>query len=98
MSYTDDQLAKNSALLSTHSTVKDYDVGLSKKLPSGTTLSIGQDAGRASSSLSGLTHNPVYESKTTVAIEQDLGRNFFGVKDRGDVKVAMKDVENAEFI
>ena len=30
-------------------------------------------------------------------IEQDLGKNFFGIKDRGDVKVVLIDIESAEY-
>jgi len=98
LEYDNNQLASNSTLAASESDNRDYLLGLTKKLPTGTTLSVDQGSGRGWTTSSAVIMNPAYESSFGVTIEQELGRNFFGRQDRGSVKVAMKDVQNAEFV
>ena len=95
--YRNDQSKKTSTIAGTKTIDNDYNVGISKKLPTGTTLNIDMTNNRnwtdSSSSSSPLTH----DSTLGVTIEQDLGKNFLGLQDRGDIKVTLVDIENAEY-
>lgn len=94
--YTDDKSAKNSTLLADHSTSRDFSVGVSKSFSSGTEVSVEHVNSRGwRIPASNVTYNPDYNSSVSLTVEQDLGKNFFGLQGRGNVKVAMKDVENA---
>jgi outer membrane protein TolC len=96
-SYVDDRLAKSSLFLGERVITREFDLGLSKSLPSGTTLSAGQTLGRERISGDTALFDSSYRAETRLTLAQDLGRNFFGVRDRGLVKIARKDVENAEY-
>lgn len=95
--YRDDQHKRTSTILGTKTVDNDYNVGLSKKLPTGTTISIDLDNNRnfnnATFSTSPLTHDSTFG----VTVQQDLGKNFLGIQDRGDVKITLIDIENAEY-
>ena len=95
--YSNDQSKRTSTILGTKTVDNDYNVGLSKKLPTGTTLSVDLENNRnfnnAVFASSPLTH----DSTLGVTVEQDLGKNIFGVQDRGDIKITLKDIENAEY-
>jgi len=94
--YQDDQKAKSSTIFG--STVETgYNVGLSKKLPSGTTLRLDMTNNRHKTTSSFATSPLLYESTLSVTLEQELGKNFFGLKDRGEVKITQLDIENAKF-
>jgi len=83
--YRDDQHKRTSTILGTKTVDNDYNVGLSKKLPMGTTVSVGLDNNRnfnnATFSTSPLTH----DSTLGVTVQHDLGKNFLGIQDRGNV-------------
>jgi len=98
VSYQDDRLSRNSTLLADRVTNQAYTAGLWKSFPSGTTLSVEQSFDREWTSGSSAVYNPGHEAVTRLSVEQDLGRNFFGTADRGRVKIAMKDVENAQYL
>ncbi len=95
--YRNDQSKQSSTLAGTKALDNDYNLGVSKLLPTGTTVSVDMDNNRnwtdSSVSSSPLTHG----STLGVTIEQDLGKNFLGIQDRGDVKVTLVDIENAEY-
>ncbi len=95
--YANDQSKSASAFAGTKTMDNDYNVGLSKKLPTGTQVSLDMTNNRrwtdSSSSSSPLTH----DSTLGVTIEQDLGKNFLGLQDRGDVKITLIDIENTEY-
>ncbi|MDP8213290.1 MAG: TolC family protein [Candidatus Zapsychrus exili] len=95
--YANDQSKPASATAATEVVDNDYNVGLSKKLPTGTTVDIDMTNNRqwtdSSSASSALSH----ESDLGLTISQELGKNFFGIQDRGDVKVRAIDIENAEY-
>lgn len=98
-SYAADDSTKNSTLLSDRVTSRAFSAALSKKFSTGTEISVMHGSDRAwGSSPSSIFYNPAYDSAASVTVSQDLGKNFFGLQDRGDVKVTMKDVENATFL
>ena len=99
LEYHDDKSAKNSTLLAGRSTSRQASASVSKKFPSGTTVTLEHAASRdwddpAVSSV----YNPGYDTSMGITVEQELGRNFFGLQDRGNVSVAVKDVEQARFL
>jgi len=75
----------------------DYNIALSKKLNFGTTLSVALQNNRnwtdSAFAVSPLTHDSVLGVK----LEQELGKNFFGLKDRGTIKITRLNIENAEY-
>lgn len=75
----------------------DYDIGISKKLPTGTTISVDQTNSRAWTDSTAVTMNPSHDSSLGVTVSQDLGKNFFGIQDRGEVKITQIDIENSEY-
>ena len=95
--YRNNQLAQTSTLFGTKVVDNDYNVGLSKKLPSGTTISIDMQNNRSWTNSSFATSNPSHDSSLTATVQQDLGKNFLGIQDRGDVKITKIDIENSEY-
>ncbi|MEW5894643.1 MAG: TolC family protein [Candidatus Omnitrophota bacterium] len=97
-SYSDDQSANNSTLLSDRTTTKEIKAGLSKIFPTGTEVSLDQTVQRVWSKDGFVTLNPAYDSTTALTVEQDLGRDFFGRQSRASVKIAVKDVQNTDLL
>ena len=95
--YRRDQSKQTSTIFGTKATSNDYNVGVSKKLPTGTTLSTELRNNRNASN-SAFTTSPVtHDSTWGITLEQDLGQNLFGIQDRGQVKVTKLDIEQAEY-
>ncbi len=95
--YHKDQSARTSTLSATESRANDYNIGLSKKLPSGTTVETDLTNNRGSSNSGTNTTSPYYDSALGVSLTQEFGKNFFGLQDRGHIKVTRIEIENAEF-
>ncbi|MDP8253512.1 MAG: TolC family protein [Candidatus Kaelpia aquatica] len=76
---------------------KSFSMGLEKTLPTGSTIELKAEDGRTSSSLSTVTISPNYETSGTLALTQPLGKNFFGLQDRGEIKITKIDIENAKY-
>lgn len=95
--YRNDQSKRTSTILGTKTVDNDYNVGLSKKLPTGTTISMdltnNRNFNNATFAASPLTH----DSALGFTVEQDLGKNIFGIQDRGDVKITLIDIENTQY-
>ena len=95
--YRNDQSKQASTIAGTKVVNNDYDLGASKKLPTGTTVSADMTNNRLSTD-SAFTSSPLtHDSTLGVTIEQELGKNFFGILDRGNVKIALIDIENTEY-
>ena len=95
--YKDDQTKSASAFSGTHSEAHDYNFGVSKKLPTGTTLGLYSDNQRYWTDSPYTTINPAHDSSIELALSQDLGKNFFGLKDRSDLKITKIDIENVHY-
>jgi outer membrane protein TolC len=74
-----------------------YSADIYKKLPTGTTVSLGVKADKEKTNSSFSTINPSYESLAEVSITQSLGRNFFGLADRAEIKITKLDIKNSDF-
>ncbi|MDD3375282.1 MAG: TolC family protein [Candidatus Omnitrophica bacterium] len=96
--YRKDKSAKTSSFSGSRSVTNDYDVGINKKLPTGTTLSLDQTNNRTWTDSSYVTTNPSHDSSLGFTVSQDLGRNFFGIQDRGDIKVTQIDIQNLQYV
>jgi outer membrane protein TolC len=92
-SYTDDELASTSAYLGDKSLEAEYNFGISKKLPTGTTIEADLVHSRDYSDSEMVTVNPAHESSLQLTLRQPVGKNFFGLEDRGKVKIATLNYE-----
>lgn len=96
--YTDDRLQRSSTLLGTASQTTVYEAALSKKLPTGTTLGAGVEHTRSWSDSPFASTNPAHDARVSLSVKQAVGKNFFGLLDRSEVKLTRLDIENAEYI
>ena len=96
-SYNHDKKKQASTLLANEKKDSEFSLGLEKKLPTGTTLYFDAYTleEKTDSTLSAL--NPYHEVKLGVSLTQELGRNFFGLADRANIKITKLDIENSEF-
>lgn len=95
--YSHDKKDTLTTLVGTEKKDITYSVGLTKKLPTGTTLSFEADSIKEKTNSQFTTLNPSYESLTKASVKQELGKNFFGLADRADIKVTKLDIENSDF-
>ncbi|MCF7894973.1 MAG: TolC family protein [Candidatus Omnitrophica bacterium] len=95
--YTYDKKDTVSDLVGTNKKNVTYSAGITKKLFTGTTLSLDAESIKEKTNSSSITLNPNYESLAEVSISQELGKNFFGLADRADIKITKLDIENSDF-
>lgn len=95
--YTDDQKKTTSTIFGTKSTEQEYGIGLAKKLPSGTTIDLDFADERSFSNSAFTSLSPAHQATVRFSIHQPLGNNFFGLLDRGQVKITQIDVANSDF-
>ncbi|MDD5070531.1 MAG: TolC family protein [Candidatus Omnitrophica bacterium] len=81
-SYDDDQSQNSTSFSGTRSLNKDYSLAFTKKIPSGTTLTVSAYQDRSWTDSTFVSINPSNQSKLTFSLKQELGRNFFGTIDR----------------
>jgi len=95
--YRDDQ--SESPISTSATKVRDntYSLGVAKKFLTGTEISLSAEDGRSSSNSSVVSTNPYHEAKGTITIKQPIGKNFFGLADRSDLKITQIDIENVEY-
>ncbi|MFA5060612.1 MAG: TolC family protein [Candidatus Omnitrophota bacterium] len=96
--YQNDQSKRTSTLMGTKVIDNDYNIGLSKKLPTGTTVGVDMNNNRNWSNSSFVTSSLSHDSSLAVSVKQALGKNFFGIEDRSNIKMTLKDVESAEYV
>ena len=95
--YRNNQAATTSTLAGTKSLDNDYNIGVSKKAPTGTTLSVDMTNNRNWTNSAFATFNPSHDSSLGLTVEQELGRNFLGIQDRGNIKITKLDIENSGY-
>jgi len=98
VSYLDNQLARSNTISGTQNIESDYSAGLSKKLPTGTTVGVDYSNARTWTNSSFSTTNPNYNTAVTLSLNQELGRNFFGIQDRGSVKITQRQILNSQYL
>ena len=95
--YKNNQLKRTSTLTGTKVIDNDYNIGLSKKIPVGTKLTANMDNNRHWANSPFVTLSPSHDSSLGLTVEQELGRNFLGIQDRGGIKITKIDIENSGF-
>ncbi|MBL7132167.1 MAG: TolC family protein [Candidatus Omnitrophica bacterium] len=95
--FRDNQSKSSSSFAGTRSETRDYNLGASQKFPTGTTLGLDFDNQRSWSNSGFVTVNPAYNSSAKLTIKQELGKNFFGIKDRSNIKITKIDIQNAQY-
>jgi len=97
INYQNDQGKKTSFASGTKTIDNDYNVGISKKFASGTNIKVNMNNNRnwtnSSSAISVLNHN----SSLGLSLTQELGKNFFGIKDRSNIDITKLDIENSGY-
>ncbi|MDP8233652.1 MAG: TolC family protein [Candidatus Saelkia tenebricola] len=96
-SYKNNGKKTSTTFLDTHTITNLYSIGLEKKFPTGSTLEIELEDTRVSSNLSTAALKPYHEATAGISITQSLGKNFFGLADRGEVKITQIDIINSEY-
>jgi len=96
-SYRSNEFKKSSSLAGSASMDTAYGVGFSKLLPTGTTLSLDLDHTRAFTDSSFASTNPAHEAVASISLKQSLGKNFFGLIDRTNIKITKLDIKNTEW-
>lgn len=96
-SYNRNKKAQASTIAGSQTKEHSFSLGLEKKLPSGTTVSLDATASKKRTDSTFSTLNPYNEALAEVSITQELGKNFFGLADRADIKVTKLDIENSQF-
>lgn len=94
---TDNQMKPASTLAGTQSLSNEYELGASKKLPTGTTISTTVSDERNWTNSAFTTTNPSHNAKAKVGIKQEIAKNFFGLIDRANIKITKIDIENSDF-
>lgn len=97
-SYLDSQLARATTITGTRNVEHDFRAGLSKKLPTGTTIGVGYFSDRTRTNSAFATINPNYDTAVEFSVNQELGRNFFGIQDRGTVKITKRQILNSRYL
>ena len=95
--YLNDQKKSSSALLGTKSVSNDFFLGLSKKISTGTTLGVSLEAARNSTNSAFAAVNPSHEAAVKISIHQPIGKNFFGLIDRGIITLTKLEVERFDY-
>lgn len=95
--YHNDQSKQASTIAGSKTIDNDYNLGLSKKFSSGTTLNVDMANNRHWTNSLFTTLSPSHNSSLGFSITQELGRNFFGALDKGEVRLAQLDIENSQF-
>ncbi len=95
--YKENKKVRTSTAVSDHTIENNYNLELSKKIPTGTTVTVDMDNARSWGRTSSLKLNPMHQSTLGVTLKQELGKNFLGIEDRGDVKITLFDISNTEY-
>jgi outer membrane protein TolC len=95
--YRNDQLKKSSTIYGTKNLTNEYNFAVTRKTSTGTTLTLNFDNERSWTNSSFTTTNPAHDSRASLNIKQELGKNFFGIYDRGNIEITRIDIENAEY-
>lgn len=95
--YRRDESKQVSTIWGNKSLDNDYNLSVSKKLPSGTTLTLDSINNRNWTDSVFATLNPSHDTSLGITVAQELGKNFFGLQDRGDIKITKLDIQNSKY-
>lgn len=95
VAYTDDQSASSSSLFGEKTMTTEYEMGVTKELPTGTELSIDYIDTREWTDRLFTTINPYHEAGLSFSARQPVLKNCLGFIDRKAVKLSMIEAEIA---
>ena len=95
--YLDDEKAVPNVFSGTRTETRAYGADITKKFPTGTEVGLDLSQVRNDSNSLFFTENPFHEMTAKASLKQSLGKNFFGLKDRADIKITKLDIKNSEF-
>ena len=95
--YRHDEKKPASIILGTKIMENTYSLGVDKKLPIGTDLSLNFQHKRTDTDSQFGSLNPSHEAIAGISLKQPIGKNFFGLIDRSTIKITKLDIENAEY-
>lgn len=97
VSYRDNQRKQSTTILGSQVLDHDYNVGVSQKTSTGTTVTVDMTNNRHWTDSVFVTSPLTHDSTMGLTVSQDLGRNFFGLQDRGDIQMTVLDIENVQY-
>lgn len=95
--YLRDKKSQSTTFAGTESKEHSFSLGLEKKIPTGTTITVDAVGTKKRTNSVFATLNPYNEASLQATIVQELGKNFFGIADRADIKITKIDIENSDF-
>jgi len=96
-SYKDDKKKTATTLSRTKTATNEYSLGVEKKLPTGSSLKIDTEHSLIDANSSSSAINNYNESSFKFSLNQSLGKNFFGLTDRSNIKITKINIDNAEY-
>ena len=96
ISYTRDETKSASLFASSKTLTNNYNIGIDKKLRSGTDISVDFTNKRESSNSIYVSPNPYHDSQIGINVTQPIAKNFFGLIDRGNIEIIKWEIKNAE--
>ncbi len=96
-SYEDDKKKTATTLSRTKTTTNEYSLGVEKKLPTGSRLKIDTEHSLVDANSSSSAINNYNESSIKFSLNQSLGKNFFGLTDRSEIKITKINIDNAGY-
>lgn len=96
-SYEDDKKKSGTDLSRTKTATNEYSLGVEKKLPTGSSLKIDAEHSLIDANSSSSAINNYNESSIKFSLNQSLGKNFFGLADRSNIKITKINIDNAEY-
>lgn len=94
--YADDQRKRVSSLFGSKSITHNYNIGLDKKLRTGTDVEIDFTNKREWTDSTYVSTNPYHESQMEITLTQPVAKNFFGLIDRSNIEIVKWEIRNAE--
>lgn len=95
--YDEDRRETSSTLTGTRSTSVEQSFDLSKKLPTGTVLSLGAAHRREYTNSVWASVNPYHENSIEASLRQPLLKDAWGIQDRNNLKVTQLDIDNSGY-
>lgn len=94
--YTNNQLRPASSIPGSKNITNNYNIGIDKKLRSGTDISLDFTNKREWSNSTFVSTNPYHNSQIEIDITQPVAKNFFGLIDRGNIEIVKEEIKNVE--
>ncbi|MBU0479150.1 TolC family protein [bacterium] len=96
-SYEDDKKKTSTTLSRIKTATNEYSLGVEKKLPTGSSIKIDAEHSLVDANSSSSAINNYNESSIKFSLNQSLGKNFFGLADRSNIKITKINIDNAEY-